>query len=207
MVLEHSSNNNIIVIDPSYIKKSGKHTSGRNHYWPGVAGEVKWGLEIAGIASIDLDNHTAFHLEAVQTLADLKQTSLLDYYGDIVIQRKEQLQEISKHIVADAFFLKITFIEKLTDNNFEVTSRLRNDAALQYWFNGEQKKGRERPKKFDGKVDCRGERCAMCKLEVKTMCHNELLLKRFFNVFGIPPNKQKNNHKIRELISYRTIAA
>ena len=327
MVLEHSSNNSIIAIDPSYINKSGKHTPGGNYFWSGVAGKVKWGLEITGIASIDLDNHTAFHLEAVQTLADLEQASLLDYYADIVVQRKEQLQQISKHIVADAFFSKITFVEKLTDNNYEVTSRLRNDAALQYLFNGKQKKGRGRPKKFDGKVDYNNlnmnyfklieesdktkiyhaivhskslkrsinlvivytknkkawshklyfstdltlnahavlkhyrsrfqieflyrdakqhtgledlqarsenkldfhfnlslstiniakithwlpiekeERPAFSMRNIKTMYHNELLLKRFFNVFGIPPNKQKNNHKIRELINYGTIAA
>jgi len=68
MVLEYSSNNNIIVIDPGYIKKSIKHTSG-GYFWSGVAGEVKWGLEITGIESIDLDNHAAFHLEVEQTLS------------------------------------------------------------------------------------------------------------------------------------------
>ena len=59
-----------IAFDPSYISKSGKKTPGLNYFWSGVAGKTKWGLEIGGIAAIDIDNHTAFHLEAVQTLPD-----------------------------------------------------------------------------------------------------------------------------------------
>ncbi|SHJ72884.1 hypothetical protein SAMN05444280_12769, partial [Tangfeifania diversioriginum] len=39
-------------------------------YWSGCAGQSKWGLEIGGLAAIDLDNHTTFRLEAVQTLID-----------------------------------------------------------------------------------------------------------------------------------------
>ncbi len=327
LVLTHSSHNNVIVLDPSYINKSGKHTSGAGYFWSGVASKVKWGLEITGIASVDLDNHTAFHLEAVQTIVDSQAVNLLEYYADLIVQRKEQLQEISKHIVVDAYFSKITFVERLMDHNFEVTSRLRIDSSLQYLYKGEPKKGRGRPKKYDGKVDFKNlnmkyfklievsdntkvyhaqvyskplkrtinlvieytknkkdwsyklyfstdlsldaqtilkyyrnrfqieflyrdakqhtgledvqarsenkldfhfnlslstiniakithwltiekeKRPAFSMRNIKTMYHNKLLLERFFIVFGIPPNKQKNNHKIRELINYGTIAA
>jgi hypothetical protein len=56
-----------IAIDPSYINKSGKHTPGVGYFWSGCAGKAKWGLEMTGIAVIDLEANTAFHLEAVQT--------------------------------------------------------------------------------------------------------------------------------------------
>ena len=42
---------------------------------------------------------------------------------------------------------------------------------------------------------------------IKTMYHNELLLKRFFRVFVISPYTKKNTNKIRELITYGAIAA
>jgi len=59
----------MIAFDPSYVRKAGKHTPGFGYYWWGVAGAAKWGLEIAGIAAVDLNTRTAYHLEAVQSPA------------------------------------------------------------------------------------------------------------------------------------------
>jgi len=41
----------------------------------------------------------------------------------------------------------------------------------------------------------------------KTICHNMLLLDRFFCVFAINPNTQKNKQKVNELYKYGLIAA
>ena len=41
----------------------------------------------------------------------------------------------------------------------------------------------------------------------KTLCHNTLLLNRFFSVFAINPNSAKNQQKIKELYNYGLIAA
>jgi hypothetical protein len=43
--------------------------------------------------------------------------------------------------------------------------------------------------------------------DVKTMYHNELVLKRFFIKFGINPNLSKNKTKALELLNYGKIAA
>lgn len=153
LIREHASNHLTIAFDPSYVSKSGKATPGLGWYWSGCAGKTKWGLEIGGIAAIDIDNHTAFHLEAVQTPHKLKSATLLDHYGDILVERKDQLLSLSRYVVADAYFSKQPFVSKLTNHGFEVVSRFRNDANLQYKYRGEQKSGRGRPKKYDGKVD------------------------------------------------------
>lgn len=327
LIMENGSGHYTIAFDPSYISKSGKSTSGVGWYWSGVAGKTKWGLEIGGLAIIDIDNHTGFHLDAIQTPNTLESGQLLEHYASIIIARKEQLQQISSYIVADAYFSKAPFVSAMNNNGFEVVSRLRTDAHLQYLFLGEQKKGRGRPRKFDGKVDynnldldhftlieksddhkilqakvhskslkklinlvivftkrkckwsfklyfstdmelapkllleyyrsrfqiefiyrdakqytglhdcqARSEkklnfhfntsltsiniakvthwlgipkqtRPAFSMSDIKTMYHNELLLNRFINVFGISANKLKNNNRIRELITYGTIAA
>jgi hypothetical protein len=34
-------------------------------FWSGCANKAKWGLKIGGIAILDLDNHSALHLEAI----------------------------------------------------------------------------------------------------------------------------------------------
>ena len=327
LVMENGSGHYIISFDPSYIAKSGKSTPGVGWYWSGVAGKSKWGLEISGIAAIDIDNHTGFHLQAVQTPNTLAKGELLQHYANIIIERKEQLLQISKYVVADAYFSKEPFVFAMNNNGFEVVSRLRTDAYLQYLFTCKQKKGRGRPRKFAGKIDynnldlnyfnivhesekskilqakvhskslkkiinlvivytkskgkwtyklyfstdinletellldyyksrfqiefiyrdakqftglhdCqarsqnkldfhfnialstvniakithwlsipKAQRTAFSMSDIKTMYHNELLLNRFISVFGIPANKLKNNNRIRELITYGTIAA
>jgi len=327
LVMENGSGHYTIAFDPSYISKSGKSTSGVGWYWSGVAGKTKWGLEIGGLAIIDIDNHTGFHLDAVQTPNTLESGKLLEHYSNLIISRKEQLQQISNYIVVDAYFSKKPFVSAMNNNGFDVVSRLRTDAHLQYLFTGKQKQGRGRPRKFDGKVDynnlnmdhftlieqskdhkilhakvhskslkqlinlvvvftkrkgkwsfklyfatnmelapkllldyyrsrfqiefiyrdakqftglhnCQARsgnkldfhfntsltsiniakvthwlsvpkkiRPAFSMADIKTMYHNELLLKRFISVFGINANKLKNKNRIRELITYGTIAA
>ena len=67
-----SSGYNVILLiaaadRPSHINKSGKNTFQKGYFWSGCAKSMKEGLEISGVAVGDVDNHTAFHLEAVQT--------------------------------------------------------------------------------------------------------------------------------------------
>lgn len=152
LVNQHGSNHLVIAFDPSYVQKAGKATPGVGYFWSGVAGRAKWGLEISGIAAVDIENHTALHLEAVQTPSEMESQSLVDHYGDVLVQRKLALLSISRYVVADAYFSKYGFVSKLIDNGFEIVSRLRDDADLAYKYTGKQKEGRGRPRKYDGKV-------------------------------------------------------
>ncbi len=68
MINQHCGKRQVIAFDPSYIPKSGKATLGIGYFWSGCAGKAKRGLEICGIAALDLDNHTAMHLEVIQTM-------------------------------------------------------------------------------------------------------------------------------------------
>lgn len=143
----------VIAFDPSYINKSGKKTPGLGWYWSGCAGQAKWGLEIGGLAAIDLDNHTAFHLEAVQTLVeDKKSTSLTDWYANVIKERKQTLNSISKYIVADAWFSKKPFVDQTMALDMHLISRLRDDADLKYLYLGPPTGKRGRPSKYTGKV-------------------------------------------------------
>jgi hypothetical protein len=152
LTLSQGSGQYAIAFDPSYISKSGKHTAGAGYFWSGCANRAKWGLEIGGLAAIDIDNHTAFHLEAVQTMAD-KDQSLSNWYADIISERKTQLHELSSYLVADAWFAKRTFVDQITNADMHLISRLRDDANLRYLHQGEPTGKPGRPKKYDGKVD------------------------------------------------------
>lgn len=149
----HGGKRRIIAFDPSHVRKSGKGTPGAGYFWSGMAGAAKWGLEIAGIAAVDLDARTAYHLEAVQTPAHTCEgDGLLAHYTGLLVDRKERLLNTSKYVVADAYFSKHGFVSALKESGFEVISRLRNDADLLYLYKGPRSGRRGRPKGYDGKV-------------------------------------------------------
>src|SRR5690606_33826251 len=68
-----------LAFDPCFIPKSGKHTPGIGYFYSGCAGREQRGLEFSGIAAIDLAQKTALHLEAVQTIKEQQDDSLLDF--------------------------------------------------------------------------------------------------------------------------------
>lgn len=327
LVLENGSAENLLAFDPSFISKAGKKTPGVGYFWSGTASKAKWGLEIGGIAAVDVVNRTAFHLEAFQTIKKPENESLLDFYAKGLIGRKDELLQISKYLTVDAFFSKKTFAEPMKNSGFEIISRLRDDSHLMYELVSEQKLGRGRPKKhglkvnfealepevfqlvdenkevsiYNGKVrskalgmlinvlivytkkknkashkiyfstdlslewhqildyyklrfqieflyrdgkqhtglnDCqarsenklnfhfntalttinlaktthwllvpKAQRGSFSMADVKTMYHNELMVKMFFDVFGIDPNTPKNKAKMNQIINYGRIAA
>jgi hypothetical protein len=138
--------------DPSFISKSGKKTYGIGYFWSGCSQKVKRGLEIAGLAVIDVKNHTAFHYYATQTRLEDTQ-NLLTYYANILVNDVTNLLAVSKYVTVDAYFSKITFIDSLCKSGLEVITRLRDDAVMFYAYKGVQKSGRGRKKQFAGKVD------------------------------------------------------
>ena len=75
-----------------------------------------------------------------------KTTNLLEYYASMLTDRKEKLQKISSTVVADAFFSKITFVDELCKNGFQLISRFRDDVRLAYLIKPVKTGKRGRPK-------------------------------------------------------------
>ncbi|MBE9519056.1 MAG: transposase [Bacteroidetes bacterium] len=152
LTLSHGSGRYVIAFDPSYVNKSGKHTPGVGYFWSGCANRAKWGLEIGGLAAIDIDNHTAYHLEAIQTL-NTDDQNLTDWYAEVISERADTLTSISRILVADAWFSKKPFADHITKADMHLISRLRDDADLKY-LNMEPPTGkRGRPSKYSGKIN------------------------------------------------------
>lgn len=156
---KESKGRNAIVIDPSFIKKAGKHTPYVGTFWSGCAGAVKHGLEVLGIGVIDVDLHECMMLKAVQTTLEKgeekKERSLYDWYAKVLEDDKVTLQRICKVLVADSAFSKRPFIDKVMKMRFHVVSRLRHDAALFYIWDGEPTGKPGRPRVKGDKIDVR----------------------------------------------------
>ena len=151
LISDYTASERIFAFDPSFISKSGKHTHGLGYFWSGCAQAVKRGLEIAGLAVVDVVNHTAFHYHATQTILS-EETSLLAYYAQLLTNQATQLRKLSKYITVDAYFAKYSFVEALTSSTLEVITRLRNDSVLWYPYLGPKRLGRGRQKKYAGRV-------------------------------------------------------
>lgn len=142
-----------LAFDPSFLPKSGKHTPGIGYFYSGCAGRELRGLELSGLAVIDQQDKTALHLEAIQTVGLKQDQTLLGFYAQSIIDRSEQLQQLSSLLLVDAYFSKHPFIHRMHQAGFEVITRLRKDARLRYLYKGPGHKGRGCPKKFDGRID------------------------------------------------------
>ena len=80
------------------------------------------------------------------------ESTLTDWYANIITTRKDQLKQISNIIVADAWFSKRKFTDEIILAEMNLISRFRDDADLLYLFHGQHSGGKGRPKKYDGKI-------------------------------------------------------
>lgn len=152
------SDHRTLAFDPSYLPKSGKHTPHRGKFWSGCLGRAVQGIEIGGLGVVDIDHNTAFSLESIQTPSpaelNAQGKSLVDHYAQIITDRWEKLAVLSTYLAVDGYFAKKTFIDPVTElTDLHIISKLRRDANLKYLYHGPKRKGRGRPKKYDGKVD------------------------------------------------------
>jgi hypothetical protein len=148
-----------VAFDPSFIHKSGKQTPGIGYFWSGCAGRALRGIEILGLSVIDADTRLSFHLNAVQTPATNclqdNDLSLSDWYAAVIKKQIKLILSITKYVVADAYFSKKNFVEKILCCSLHLVSKLRNDADLVYLSVKPRTGKRGRPTKYGEKIDVR----------------------------------------------------
>jgi len=161
MVSQTCGKNCILGFDPTFLAKSGNRTPGIGYFYSGTAAKYKRGLEIGGIAVVDLDQNTSYHLEAVQTPSAMRATlsngeSIVDHYAETIVSRSTQLSTLSKVLAVDAYFTKKKFIDPICDTtDLNIVGRLRADANLRYLYKGRQTGNKGRPRQYDGKINVR----------------------------------------------------
>lgn len=146
----------IAVSDCSYIKKSGHKTYGLGKYWHGTMQKALKGLEISMIALVSISKKESFCLSIAQTPEKLTEENRLDFYLNQFSNCADYLRKKAKYWVADGFYAKQKAWDKVKSLGFEMISKLRTDANMQYIYQGLQKaKGRR--KTNGGKVRWKAE--------------------------------------------------
>ncbi|GHT70542.1 transposase [Bacteroidia bacterium] len=157
MVSPYVGPRNAIAFDASFIHKSGKQTPGIGYFWSGCAGKALRGLEVLSLSLIDADTRMSFHLKATQTppancLTD-NALSLPDWYAGVIKKDLVQITSLTSYLVADAYFSKRGFVDKVIAMNLHLVCKLRDDADLLYLSKKAPTGKKGRPSKYDGKVD------------------------------------------------------
>ena len=140
-------------IDSSFVSKAGKHTFGLGKYWCGTAQRVLKGLEISVITITSLTLNTAFTLSAVQTEPQKGEDTLIDFYLKQVQACAKHILKWTKYLVADGAYSKKKFVDGIVALGLVHVGRLREDANMQYLYQGPRRVGRGSPRKYDGKYD------------------------------------------------------
>jgi len=175
LVKQYGSDEVIIGFDPSYISKSGKYSPGLGYFYSGCKGSYARGLELGSFAALDVSQHLAYHLIAIQSPSAKRDRinetkTLVDHYAELVLEYSGQLKQVSDIAVFDAYFTKKKFVDIVCEQaGFEMIGRMRDDANLKYLYKGEQTKGRGRPRKYDGKIDTKN----IDKRRIKLVVENE----------------------------------
>ena len=196
LIKETFSSHVIIAGDCSLIPKSGKRTPDIGKFWNGCASKACRGLEISALAAVDVEKNMAMPLECEQTPSDSNDESRVDFYVRQVVAKKDELKELADYFVYDGAAATRKFVDGIVgQTELHMVSKTRKDANLRYLHAGEYN-GNGRPKKYDGKMNCKKideSRFELCHVDddafVYTAEVNSVSLKRNIRIAYVESRK------------------
>ncbi len=147
-----------LVLDASFVPKSGQHTYGLDRFWNGSHSRAEKGLELSTLAWLDITDNCAYCLSVEQTPpsaapADLEATRMdvsLDQLSRVV---KAHDLRCLRYVVTDGADSKQKFVAGVRRLALHQIGTLRADAHLRYLYQGPKRPGPGRQKTYDGKVN------------------------------------------------------
>lgn len=146
-----------LVMDASFVPKSGTMTYGLDRFWNGSHSRTEKGLEISAVGWLDLTDNCAYVLSVEQTPPTGhnagQETTRIDVYLDQLtrIVQQHDLRHL-RYVVTDGYYSKQKFLEGVQALGLHQIGKLRADANLRYLYDGPHRLGPGRPKTYDGKV-------------------------------------------------------
>lgn len=153
-----SEHEQALVMDASFIPKSGKSTYGLDHFWNGSHSRAEKGLEISALGWLDVTGNCAYCLSVEQTPptgeATDPEATRIDTYLD-QLTRVVTGQDVGhlRYVVTDGYYSKQKFVGGVRTLGLHQIGKLRADANLRYLYAGPKRLGPGRPKTYDGKVN------------------------------------------------------
>jgi DDE superfamily endonuclease len=147
-----------LVMDASFVSKSGQHTYGLDRFWNGSHSRTEKGLEISALAWLDVTGNCAYCLSVEQTPSTGEATApetpridvSLDQWTRVV---SAQCLRHLRSVITDGYDSTQKFLGGVRALGLHQIGTLRIDANLRYLYHGPQRPGPGRPKVYDGKMN------------------------------------------------------
>ena len=146
-----------LVVDASFVPKSGKKTYGLDRFWNGSHSRTEKGLEISVLAWLDITDHCAYGLSVEPTPstgeAPEPETTRIDVYLDPLthVVSAHHLRHL-RYVITDGYYSTQKFLGGVRALGLEQIGKLRLDANLRSVYQGPKRLGPGRPKTYDGTV-------------------------------------------------------
>ena len=146
-----------LVIDASFVPKSGKTTYGLDRFWNGSHRRTDKGLEISTLAWLAMTEHCAYCLSVEQTpptatTTDSEATRMDIYRDQWAPGVSEHHLSHLRYVGTDGYSSQQKFTGGVRDLGREQSGKLRIDAHRRYLYQGPKRPAPGRPKPYDGKV-------------------------------------------------------
>jgi len=201
----------LVVFDPCFIPKAGKHTPELAYFWNGSHSRAEKGLEVSTFALIDLAQHTGFALSVQQTPAPVsgraEDETMIDAYLDHLDRVVPYLHPEERYLAVDGQFAKKKWLDGVEAVGLQTIGKLRCDANMRFFYTGPPRaQGSGRQKTYDGKVDwqdlSRFEYITeQDGLELYTQVLNHVSLKRTLRVVVVLDRRDPNKPRYAILFS------
>lgn len=147
-----------LVMDASFVPKSGKHTYGLDRFWNGSHSRAEKGLELSTLAWLDITGNCAYCLSVEQTppsaeSSDPEATRMDVYLDQLSRVVKTHDLRFLRYVITDGAYSKQKFVAGVRALELHQIGKLRADANLRYLYQGPKRPGPGRQKLYDGKVN------------------------------------------------------
>jgi DDE superfamily endonuclease len=147
-----------LVVDASFVPKSGKKTYGLDRFWNGSHSRTEKGLEISALAWLDITDNCAYCLSVEQTpptdkTTDTEATRIDVYLDQLARVVSEHHLSHLRYVITDGYYSKQKFLGGVRALGLDQIGKLRIDANLRYLYQGPKRPGPGRPTTYDGKVN------------------------------------------------------
>ena len=153
-----SEHEQALVMDASFVPKSGTHTYGLDRFWNGSHSRAEKGLEISTLAWLDITDNCAYALSVEQTptsaeTSDPEATRMDVYLDQLSRVVKAHDLRFLRYVITDGAYSKQKFVAGVRALELHQIGKLRADAHLRYLYRGPKRSGPGCQKTYDGKVN------------------------------------------------------
>ena len=156
----------IVVVDCTFVEKSGSQTYGLDWFYNGKTQRAERGLELSVVSIVDLEQNTAYTLSAQQTAPGLSPSSAdtptakgnrIDFYLGHLADCMTYFADDIRYVVADGFYSKYKWVTGVVQLGLHAIGKRRCDADLKFLYDGPYR-GRGARRRYDGKVNLKDHR-------------------------------------------------